>query len=166
VGKCVRVRRVNTFSAAGRGRSHSGTKWAGDQSISENLLLLDFSHLSQSGEGRSPPIHSKREAISRRLHTPLSLTWATKLTLAGLSKRLLSLRVLARLAGFGSLSFSHRVPFSSSCARREEVVSVCEGFRDFLRVGRLHQPAKSLTGIQGTLRDALCCAAQWLKSSF
>lgn len=34
-----------------------------------------------------------------------------------------------------------------------------------MRVGRLHRPAKNLMGIRGTRRDAVCRAAQWLKSS-
>jgi hypothetical protein len=70
----------------------------------------------------------------------------------------------SRIPWVGYLSFWQRVPFSCSCAR-EEAVSVCEGFRDFLRVGVGGRHAKSLTGIQGTFRDEDCCAAQWLKSS-
>ena len=52
-----------------------------------------------------------------------------------LSERLLSLRVLARFAGFGSLSFWQGLSLSSSAgARGEQAVSLCQGSRDFLRV--------------------------------
>jgi hypothetical protein len=81
-------------------------------------------------------------------------------------------RLLAWLPGSDSCSSSGAVsrpppttPPPAPEEEEEKAISVRKGLGDFLRVGRLHRRAKSLTGIQGTRRDAACRAAQWLKSS-
>src|SRR5215208_2069077 len=81
-------------------------------------------------------------------------------------------RLLAWLPGSDSCSSSGAVsrpppttPPPPAPEEEEKAISVRKGLGDFLRVGRLHRRAKSLTGIQGTRRDAACRAAQWLKSS-
>jgi hypothetical protein len=56
-------------------------------------------------------------------------------------------------------------PVCSSSGAPEEAISAREGLGDFLRVGHLHRPAKSPTGIRGNRIDGLRRAAQWLKSS-
>src|SRR5215212_1068743 len=127
---------------------------------------LDFSHLSQRRWCPSRPSAPRGRPSAGTYDAPLSPLgdgarkrpeWANPSLLEPsrlgptavlLGHRLVSRLLLLLLGG-----------------TTEEANSACEGIGDFLRVGHLHRPAKSPTGIQGKRTDALCRAAQWLKSS-
>src|SRR5215212_4807164 len=74
---------------------------------------------------------------------------------------------------YGVLRSSHKQGSANFAMKLSEKGSECapsvhlarEAFGDFLRVGVGVRPAKSLRGIQGNQRDAVCRAARWLKSS-
>jgi hypothetical protein len=112
------------------------------------------------------PLRSKREAICRHLRRTAPLSPLGD----GARKRpeWANPSLLAQSAGSDCRSLgppSCPVLLLLLGRTTEEANSACEGIGDFLRVGHLHRPAKSPTGIQGKRTDALCRAAQWLKSS-
>src|SRR5215217_9137564 len=130
----------------------------------DSLSTLDFSHLSQSRWCRSRP--------SAQRGRPSAGTYDALLSPLGDGARKrpewANPSLLAQSAGSDSRSLgppSCLVLLLLLGRTTEEANSACEGIGDFLRVGHLHRPAKSPTGIQGKRTDALCRAAQWLKSS-
>jgi hypothetical protein len=143
-------------------RAPFALKWL--KSSSETVWKLDFSHLSQSRWCRSRPSAQRERPAPGTYDAPLSPLGD------GARKRpeRTNPYLLARLAESDSRSLGPpSCPVLLLLGRtREEAISACEGTGDFLRVGRLRRPAKSPTGIQGKQRDALCRAAQWLKSSW
>jgi hypothetical protein len=163
---------LRSHEPAKRGAGHSFRRLALPKNVRSNpfsyfpdsLSTLDFSHLSQSRWCRSRPSAQRGRPSAGTYDAPLSPLGD------GARKRpeWANPSLLAQSAGSDSRSLgppSCPVLLLLLGRTTEEANSACEGIGDFLRVGHLHRPAKSPTGIQGKRTDALCRAAQWLKSS-